>query len=338
MRDRERIAAAVLRKFPEKKVMVIGDLIVDEYVTGSVRRISPEAPVPVLYYQETDRKAGGASNVAHNLHTLGCRVCLAGVAGEDGAGRWLRRYMEAMSVETRDIIPESGRNTIVKTRVATKGQQLLRIDREKTGSIGEQTKQGLLAALQSRVPELDAVILSDYQKGVLDDAALTADVIRICKEHRILVAVDSKSHRIGAFRGADFVKPNNLELEEAVGFRIANDADMDRAGNLYLEQSGAGCLIVTRGHRGISVFRPGVRRMDFPAIPAQVYDVTGAGDTVISTIVLGLASGLLLEEAVRLANVAAAIVIGKVGTAAVTGKELIEKVYEEQDCGTGCAD
>jgi len=326
--DKNKIAGIVQKEFVQKKIMVIGDLIVDEYVIGSVKRISPEAPVPVLYYKEVNQKAGGASNVAHNVKALGGNVFLSGVAAMDRGGMWLRTYMRDINIGTQGIVAEEGRDTIVKTRVATKGQQLLRIDREKTECIAEQTQKNLVNSLENKIDQLNAVILSDYQKGVLDNPEFIKTVIKICNENSVLVLIDSKKHQISSFQNADIVKPNNLELEEAVGISIVDDASLNEAGKLYLERSGAKSLVVTRGYRGISVFLPGKERVDFPAVPAQVYDVTGAGDTVISTIALGLSSGLSLEETVWLANVAAAIVISKLGTSVVTGKELIEKIYE----------
>lgn len=329
MNHRMRIVDTIRREFCKKKVMVIGDLMVDEYISGNVKRISPEAPVPVLDYKRKERKAGGAANVACNVKELGADVYLSGVAQEDETGKWLRSYMAKKGIRMEGVIAEEGRSTIVKTRFATKGQQLLRIDRENKECIQKETQDRLMISLTNHIGELDAVILSDYQKGVLSSSDFIKQIISVCKEHQVLVAIDSKNRQISAFKDADFIKPNNLELEAAVEFCITDEDSLNKAGKQYLEESGVKCLIVTRGDQGISVFQRGKKRVDFPVEPTQVYDVTGAGDTVISTIVLALISGLSLDEAVWSANIAAASVISRIGTAAITGEELADKVYEK---------
>ncbi len=319
----------VRNAFPRKRILVTGDLMVDEYVTGKVLRISPEAPVPVLDCKEKSMEAGGASNVAHNIKSLGAEVAVAGCVGEDRAGEWLRAHFENLGILTTGIVAEAGRMTTVKTRYATKEQQLLRIDQEDIRDITDASRQKIYDYLLKQIEKLDAVVLSDYKKGVLNDAAFVQRIIRLCKKYDVLVAVDSKSRNIAAFENADFVKPNNLELEEAAGIRIANDAALDIAGRKYLEKSGAKALIVTRGKRGISVFRGQNFREDYAAKDVAVYDVCGAGDTVLSTVSLAMVSGLPISDAVKLANLAAGIVITKWGTAVITPEELIRSIDEE---------
>lgn len=313
--------------FREKRVLVMGDLMVDEYITGKVERISPEAPVPILSYRQTGRSAGGASNVAGNIRMLGGQVAVAGVAGMDDGGIWLRDFLNKNGIATDAVTEEAGRMTTHKTRFATKGQQLLRLDREDDRGICEETQKKLLRYVKGQAGKFDAVILSDYRKGVFANPDFVRKIIALCNACGTMVAVDSKSRDIAAFENADFVKPNNLELEDAVDIRIVDDESFNRAGETYLAVSKAKRIIVTRGAAGLSVFEKGKVRQDFPAVPAQVFDVTGAGDTVISTITLGLAGGLSTEEAAALANIAAGIVIGKRGTATVTGEELLEKIY-----------
>lgn len=328
MNDTEKIACTIQHQFKEKKVLVLGDLMVDEYIIGKVNRISPEAPIPVLNFGEKRLEAGGASNVANNMHSLGCDVFISGVAAKDEAGEWLRSHLMQSGIHTSGIIEEAGRPTSVKTRFATKGQQLLRMDNEKTICINEKVQNQILEYIQKKLPQLDAVVLSDYRKGVLDNPEFVAKLIRICNENHVLISIDSKSRNIEAFQGADFVKPNNLELEEAVGIKITDDNSLDRAGEIYLKRSGTKCLIVTRGAMGISVFLPGKKRIDFSSETAQVFDVTGAGDTVISTITLSLISGLSIAESIQLANYAASIVISKLGTAQITQEELLRRIHE----------
>lgn len=322
-------------EFKKKRVLVIGDLMVDEHVTGKVKRISPEAPVPVLSFGEIGRTAGGASNVAKNVRTLGADVRVIGVAAEDEAGLWLRDFLQRSGIHTDGILTDE-RPTIRKTRYATKGQQLLRVDHEVSADIGNETKARMLALLRAHGEDTDAVILSDYCKGIFADGAFVRAIIGACREHRIFVSVDSKRRAVECFAGADFVKPNNLELEAAAGVEIVDDESLNRAGNCYLERAGIGRLIVTRGANGISVFERGSGRMDFAADQkAQVYDVTGAGDTVISTASLALVCNMGLPEAMRLANIAAGIVISRAGTVSIKWEELLKHVREKQAVSAG---
>lgn len=326
----DRLADKVKNEFGKKHILVIGDLMVDEYVTGKVSRISPEAPVPVLNFKSEKREAGGASNVANNINALGCTAYIAGIAANDIPGNWMRRYFENKGIKTGGIIPEEGRSTIIKTRFATKGQQLLRVDQETTEPIISSSEAKIFNYISSQKDMLDAVIISDYKKGVLNTPSFVEKIIHFCNKMGILVSIDSKSRHIEAFHGADFVKPNNLELEEAVGVSICDEESFNTAGEAYLNKSQAKALIVTRGPLGISVFRKNQRRQDFPAEEVQVFDVTGAGDTVISTITLGLVSGLKLEESIILANLATGLVISSVGTVTVSRNKLYEKILEKK--------
>ena len=326
----ELFADKIQNSFAGKNILVIGDLMVYEYVTGKVSRISPEAPVPVLNFREKKREAGGASNVANNVNALGSTVYVAGVAGDDRQGKWMRGYFEKMGVQTDGIIAENGRATIVKTRFATKGQQLLRVDNEISDPRAEDSEIRILNYIRANAQKLDAVILSDYKKGVLNTPSFVEKIIGICNDNDILISIDSKSRNIEAFHDADFVKPNNLELEEAVGIQIRDEASLNAAGMRYLERSGAKALVVTRGAKGISVFRAKKERQDFPAEEVQVFDVTGAGDTVISTITLGMTSGLSLEQSIVLANLAAGVVISSVGTVPIRKSSLYARVFEKK--------
>lgn len=325
----DRLAGAVRTEFEKKRILVLGDLMVDEYILGKVGRISPEAPVPVLNYRGTERSAGGASNVALNMHAMGGKLSMAGVAGLDDGGIWLREFLRAASIDTEGIVAEENRMTTVKTRFATKVQQLLRVDREDSSPIQEITQTRMLDYMMRHISEWDAVVLSDYCKGVFENPDFVRKIIRMCNENHVIVTIDSKSRHIDAFENADFVKPNNLELENAVNIEINDTESLDRAGKAYLERSKAKSIIVTRGADGISIFERGSGRRDYASKAVQVFDVTGAGDTVISTITLGLASGLALDDAVVLANIAAGVVIGKRGTAVVTKEELLERLYEK---------
>lgn len=326
----ENFITKIQEDFSKKQILVIGDLMVDEYIIGKVTRISPEAPVPVLNFKEKRLEAGGASNVAHNIRTLGAQVSIVGTASRDEHGKWLREHMQNSGIEVDGIYEETGRPTTLKTRFATKGQQLIRVDNENSHCISDETQKVFIEYLKNNIASCDAVILSDYKKGMFNNVDFVKKIIAICNANKVLVGIDSKSRDIHAFENADFVKPNNLELEEAVGIKIEDDNSLDKAGRLYLEKSHAKALVVTRGAKGISVFVPGELRHDYSSRAIQVFDVTGAGDTVISAITLGMTSGLSLCESVQLANLAASVVISKVGTAAVSQTELIKRIRDEE--------
>jgi D-beta-D-heptose 7-phosphate kinase/D-beta-D-heptose 1-phosphate adenosyltransferase len=320
----------ITKEFKKKNVLVIGDLMVDEYIIGSVKRISPEAPVPVLNFKGMERMAGGAANVVKNIKALGANVCVAGIAAKDDAGEWLRESLKREGIGIGGIIEDNQNPTIIKTRYATRGQQLLRVDREVTSGIASDTKKRMLWFLEEIIPNMDAVILSDYCKGLFADPFFVRQIISICNQSKTFVSIDSKRKDIACFCGADYVKPNNLELEAAVGIEITDTKSLDRAGRAYLEQSGASMLVVTRGAKGISVFLQGCERKDYPANQKiQVFDVTGAGDTVISTSSLALVSGISVDDAMYLANLAAEIVICQVGTVAIKWEELVKYVDQK---------
>ena len=324
--DRSRLIDIIQKEFSSKRIMVIGDLMVDRYITGRVGRISPEAPVPVLDYSGYRMEAGGASNVARNIRAMGGAVTVSGLAADDEGGRWLRDHLNRDGIETDHIFSEEGRMTTVKTRYITSGHQLLRVDKESNSSAAEITKERILDSLEKEKDILDGIVLSDYRKGVLTDGHLIRRIVEKCNKSHIPITVDSKTRDISVFRNADIVKPNNLELEEAVGIRIVDEDSLNKAGEAYLKKSGARNLIVTRGAKGISLFRKDRERKDYPAPEVQVFDVTGAGDTVISTVVLSIACGITVEDAIPVANTAAGVVISKIGTTAVTADELVRKL------------
>ena len=316
--------------FSKKRILVIGDLMVDEYIIGKVSRISPEAPVPILNFKERRFEGGGAANVAHNIRTLGARVLMSGVAAADEKGNWLRGHLLNSGINVDGVFSERNRPTTQKSRFATKTQQLIRVDIEDSHCILKETQEKLMGFLKHSVSECDAVVLSDYKKGLFSNVDFVQEIIKLCNENNVIVSIDSKSRDIQAFKSADFVKPNNLELEEAVGIKIEDEKSLDLAGKTYLKKSQAKSLVVTRGANGISVFVPNEERKDFASQAVQVFDVTGAGDTVISTITLGMVCGLSLCESVQLANLAASVVISKVGTATVTKEELIKRIKNEE--------
>lgn len=318
----------IKEQFAKLRVVVIGDVMVDEYVTGDVSRISPEAPIPILNYKKMTRIAGGASNVAHNVAALGAKVSMLGVIGDDDGGTWICQHLDDRQINARGMVVEKNRPTTIKRRFATKSQQLLRVDMEQTDPIIQKSEEEILTYLCENIENVDVVILSDYRKGVLTNVDFVKQIIHVCNENKVIISIDSKSSSIEAFENATFIKPNNLELEQAVGIKIKDDMTLNKAGDAYLNRARAKALLVTRGAKGISLFRKGQERKDFPSKAVQVFDVTGAGDTVISTVTLGIACGMSMEEAIVLGNLAASVVISQVGTVPIQIDQLVEKVDE----------
>ena len=315
--------------FPKKRVIVIGDLIVDRYVTGDVKRVSPEAPVLILDYKKEELKVGGAANVAVNLKTLGCSdVTLIGIANNDKTGIWLKSFLSNFKINTI-IMSEKNRPTTLKTRYSTMNQQLLRIDKEVTYPIDKETEKIILKFVRDKITEFDALIISDYQKGIFNNISFIAKIINICNTNKVPILIDSKSQILKYFKNADVIKPNNHEVENATGIKIVDNNSLNMAGIKYLNLSKAKALILTKGKDGISVFLNNKERKDLISKAHQVYDVTGAGDTVVCTITLGYVSGLSIYESVQLANLAASVVISKIGTSTVTNEELIKRIIND---------
>ena len=310
-------------------VLVVGDLMLDVYLKGAVERISPEGPVPVVAVREREHRLGGAANVARNVAALGGRPRLLGIRGDDEAGVQLAATLEAHGIPAGDLVVDPARPSTVKTRILGAGQQICRVDDEdRRAAAGE-----VLAALEARaaalVDECRAVVLSDYGKGVLVDA-LVAAVVRAAAARGVPVVVDPKEGHFAAYRGVDLVTPNKAEAGGSFGLPIRSDDDVERVGRGLLERLGVKALMITLGEGGIALFTPGAEQRRFPAKARRVYDVTGAGDTVVATLALALAAGAGLDEGAVLANHAAGLVVAEVGTAAVRPEQLLAAVLDER--------
>ncbi len=312
-------------------VMCVGDLMLDRFVYGSVERISPEAPIPVLRIERRASMLGGAGNVAANLEALGCQPRFLSVVGNDEAGSAiLHRLVEARLAETCHIVTEPGRQTTEKTRFFAHNQQLLRADRETVSAISAASRDGLLAAARTVMPDVKSVILSDYGKGVLT-AELCQALIGIARDAGKPVIVDPKGSDYERYRGADVVTPNRRELGQASGLPVATDDEIVQAARRVMERHGLGAVVATRSEQGMTVVTArddgGVR---LPAEAREVFDVSGAGDTVVATLGAALGAGVPLADAARLANLAAGVVVGKVGTAVVRHSELIAALHHQE--------
>jgi D-beta-D-heptose 7-phosphate kinase/D-beta-D-heptose 1-phosphate adenosyltransferase len=302
------------------RVAVIGDVMVDEYVDGHVERISPEAPVPVVRSGLTRSVAGGAANAAANVAALGAHAVLVGLVGRDGPDEFARLMKSHGRVEMGGLVVDAGRRTTRKTRVLSQRQQLVRLDSEDLHPLSETVEAELCAAAAGASAECDIVILSDYGKGVLTDRTLRA-AIEAAKAAGRRVVVDPKRTDFSAYRGADIVTPNRSELSRASGLPTETDAQVEQAAHKIADQFG-GALLVTRSEQGMSFFDGRRPALHVPTVAREVFDVSGAGDTVVATLATALAAGFDIAEAILLANHAAGLVVAKAGTATVSFNEL----------------
>ena len=302
-------------------VIVIGDVMCDTYLSGRVSRISPEAPVPVFESTEKRHVLGGAANVAANLRALGCGVRLAGVVGDDVTGRYVREQVRAQGIADDLLIQDVGRPTTEKTRLIARHHQLVRLDQESRLPLPAELIAQTLAEVESILTEVDGLICSDYNKGVCTPALL-GPLFAKAKAANLPIFVDPKARDFAQYRGATVLTPNLAEVRHATGDALEDEPSLIAAAESLLEQSEAQALLVTRGEAGMSLFQPPQAPQHLPAHTRDVYDVTGAGDTVIATFAAAAIGGLSYATAARLANVAASIVVGKAGTAVVQRAEL----------------
>jgi D-beta-D-heptose 7-phosphate kinase/D-beta-D-heptose 1-phosphate adenosyltransferase len=310
------------------KALVIGDLMLDEYLWGKAERISPEAPVQVVDVLREDLRLGGAGNVVNNLHSLGCNVSVCSVIGDDENGTLLRSIFAEMSVETAALFAGSNRTTGKKTRVMAANQQIVRIDRETRESIDEFNENRIISFLENSGSEFSLFIVSDYLKGVLTPNILRS-VIEVGKRYGVPVVIDPKGSDYSRYRGATLLTPNRKEAEIASGISITDESSLAVAAGKLLNELELSALLITRSEAGMSLFRPAETPLHIPTVAREVYDVTGAGDTVISVLTLGIAGGFSLEDSARLANTAAGVVVGKLGTSKLTPQEIMDEVGRE---------
>ncbi|OGD20662.1 MAG: hypothetical protein A2W03_02765 [Candidatus Aminicenantes bacterium RBG_16_63_16] len=309
--------ARIIRRFGKQRVLVLGDLMLDRYIWGDVSRISPEAPVPVVEVRSDSLQLGGAGNVAHNLESLGAAPLLAGVVGNDAEGRWIKSRMAAGG---KGILVDARRPTIVKTRIVAHHQQIARVDLERKGALPE----GLSASLAKYVREAgyDGLIISDYNKGIVN-AGLMGGALAAAADRKAPVFVDPKVENFRLYSPVTLITPNHFEAEKVVGHSCRTDAEVERAGAEITDLISCRYLIIKRGERGMTVFQKGKNPIHIPTVAREVFDVTGAGDTVIAAAALALLAGATIEQAAVIANAAAGIVVGKIGTATATPQELL---------------
>jgi rfaE bifunctional protein kinase chain/domain len=315
----------IIDRFEKGRILVIGDIMIDRFIWGKVSRISPEAPVPVVLVEKETFLLGGAANVVNNIRALRGRVAACGVVGNDEIGRWALKELADRGVQTDGIFVEEGRQTTVKTRIIAHQQQVVRIDRETTEPPDASTSRKLSEFLKGSLADCDGVVLSDYGKGVLTKG-LIRQVIQRARGAGKFVLVDPKLKNFFYYKGATVVTPNTSEASAAAGIAILDFSSLVKAGKGLLRRLGCDFLVITRGEEGMAIFEPRKDPFVVPTVAREVFDVTGAGDTVIATMALALASGAGAIEAATLANHAAGIVVGKVGTATVSRQELKEAI------------
>jgi len=304
----------------QSRVAVLGDLMLDRYIWGEVERISPEAPVPVVRLSGESSNLGGAANVAANVATLGADAVLFGIVGDDPEGDQLRELMDKNKFLTDGVVKAISRPTIVKTRIIAGSQHIVRIDKESVERLEHGTLRKLLVRFRAALGSIDAVIMEDYNKGVLTGEFIT-EVIEACHDAHVPVGVDPKRENFWSYKGVNVFKPNLRELEYAVGKPLKNEEDLIKAGNEVKQKLEVEHLLVTRGREGMALFTGGDVRM-IQTQAQRVHDVSGAGDTVIATIMTTLAGGADIYEAAMLANCAAGIVIAEVGAVPVDLQKL----------------
>ena len=308
-------------------VLVIGDLMIDHYISGTASRLSPEAPVPIVNVKKESTTLGGAGNVVENLVALGAHVAVAGVIGNDASGRQLLEMMEREGVKTNAIIMDSGRPTTVKTRVLAGSHQLVRVDREVTDAVSPVIGEELIMALKANIARADIVIFSDYNKGLFAPE-LTQQMISIAAEHDKKVVIDPKGLNYEKYKGAYIIKPNRKELAEAAKIeKIKNITELRNAAKTIFDQTNTTYLIVTLSEEGMAIVTERSSKL-LPVKATEVFDVTGAGDTVIATMAYFVAAGLSVEEACELANHAAAIVIRHIGSATTTIDDVLNDMED----------
>jgi D-beta-D-heptose 7-phosphate kinase/D-beta-D-heptose 1-phosphate adenosyltransferase len=319
-----------LSKFDQCRLLVVGDLMIDEYVWGDVDRISPEAPVQVVAVNNQDYTLGGSGNVVNNLAALGADVAVLGVVGTGRDGELLLKILSELGSDPAGIIQETGRPTTKKTRIIAEHQQVLRIDRETKKKISANTFASISALAEKIIPDVDVILISDYGKGLIT-RELIAKLVNLAAASGKITIADPKGLDFSKYAGITLLTPNKKEASLASNIEIMDPASLASAGSQLLKKSGIDKLLITCGKDGMVFFEPGHEPFTISTKAREVYDVSGAGDTVIAVLGLGIAAGLSFKAAVALANTAAGIVVGKVGTATVTREELGQALLQPAD-------
>ncbi|MBS4029062.1 MAG: D-glycero-beta-D-manno-heptose-7-phosphate kinase, partial [Ignavibacteriales bacterium] len=309
-------------------IAVIGDLMLDRYIWGNVTRISPEAPVPVVDVESESARLGGAANVANNIKSLGGNPFLVGVIGDDNSGKILRDTIKNFGFSTDGLVKDESRPTTVKTRVIAHEQHVVRIDRESRQNISGVVEEKILFVLRRHIKSIDAIVLEDYNKGVMTES-LIEKVVSLANTHKKIVTVDPKSKNFFSYNNITVFKPNRKETEEALQLKLTTEKETEIAGKMLLQRLHADHILLTRSEKGMSLFSKDGAIEHIPTKARKVADVSGAGDTVISTLTLALASGATIQESAIIANFAGGIVVGEVGVVPISKEALRQELLNE---------
>ena len=312
-----------LQRFSRARILVLGDLILDHYVWGKVHRVSPEAPVPVVHVDSESYRMGGAANVYHNIITLGGQAELCGVVGADHIGKKFLADIRRSSTYTPGVFVDSSRPTIKKTRVVAHNQQIVRFDVEQRHDLSLQLTKKMVRHVATRLPDASCLVISDYAKGMITEDLMGA-IKELADQHGVPILVDPKVEHMKYYEGVTVITPNHLEAKQAAGFLSTQDVPIEHIGASLQKRLRCQAVVVTRGEEGMSIFEQDGQSWTIPAVARQVYDVTGAGDTVVSTLALAISAKASFPDAAVLANQAAGLVVGMVGTATVTRTQLQE--------------
>jgi rfaE bifunctional protein kinase chain/domain len=344
--DNQKLAQTV-KSLRGRRIAVAGDFMLDRYVWGAATRLSPEAPVPVVDFVNESQVLGGAGNVAANLAALGATVFPFGVTGDDEAGRAIRECLAELGMATKGVVADASRITTVKTRIVARQQQIVRVDRERREPLSHALEESLIRRIKAALGNLEALVISDYDKGVVTDP-LADRVLTECHRRGVPVLVKPKTSRLFAYRGSTVIVCNAKEAGFFVTRALDDDESVGQAGRALLAHFGCAAVVITRGAEGLNVFedtvpqgfhvpatsrevtyaRVGQTRVDHPAHGRQVFDVTGAGDTVLSVLALAVAARAPMRAAAALANAGAGVVVGKLGTSTITPEELLAAVRD----------
>jgi len=316
----------IIDKFKEKKILVIGDVMLDKYIWGEVSRISPEAPVQIVNVVKESFAPGGAANVASNITSLGAKAFMMGIVGLDTTKDRLINELKERNIDVSCIITDKNKRSIQKVRVFGRSQQLLRFDYEIKGYVGKETEDKMLEVIEKKLDEMDAIIISDYAKGTITKNLMERLMIK-CKEKNKIIVVDPKPEHKEFYKDVTLITPNHTEAHKMTGYEEKDNADeeIESIGKKLMEELQSN-LLITRGEKGMSLFEKEGKTTHIPTFAKEVYDIVGAGDTSVATLTLALTSGASFEEAAIIANHAAGITVGKIGTSTVNIEELKKSI------------
>lgn len=312
--------------FRSMNVLVLGDVMLDSYQWGKVQRISPEAPVPIIEINREEYRLGGAANVALNLAALGARVMAIGLIGNGANGKKMQELFISSNLDSSGLIRDESRKTTIKTRIGAANQQIVRIDHEDTHYIHDSVKSRVLTKLKRHITECDILVIEDYNKGLLSPE-LISETLALCAKHKVPVSVDPKQKNFFAYKGVEIFKPNYIELQTNLGLKFESDEQFHAAANQLREKLSARHLVVTRGAKGMFIFSGQKETLHLPSSAREVFDVSGAGDTVISALSLAYAAGADIFSAATFASQAAGVVCGKMGTSSATSDEILAYIH-----------